>query len=81
MVNRRTTIVILTKLKFLNVFLSKKVTEDELGTPQGYLVDFKKTLVTMWKIQYFRVSTWNFPKLYYSSMLYSIYIVWRVIQN
>ena len=34
------------KLKFANVFMSKKVTVEQLCKPQGYRVNFLKALIT-----------------------------------
>ena len=50
------------KLTFVNVFMRKKVKVEQLRKPQSYRVDFLKVLVTLWKIQNLKITTWNFPK-------------------
>ena len=41
--------------------MCKKVTMEQFGKLQRYRVDFLKVLVTTWKTQNLRVTTWNFP--------------------
>ena len=40
--------------------MCKKVTMEQFGKLQRYRVDFLKVLVTTWKTQNLRVTTWNF---------------------